>query len=122
MQRNASVSSAKDIERARPEYAPTGRGGAGNYTSASKLATATKQNANITPSLQETKPPEIGHSGRGGAGNYRSTNVEKKNEDEMGTELQERVYHQVVKDVEMGLKEPEKAHLVSEKLGYDTPR
>ncbi len=40
----------------------------------------------------------------------------------MGTELQERVYQQVVKDVEMGLKEPEKAHLVSEKLGYDTPR
>lgn len=116
MQRKASVVSAKDIKRARPEYAPTGRGGAGNYTSASKLATVTMRNASITPSLQETKSPEVGHSGRGGVGNYSSGDAGKKEDEVRETELQEMAHQRVVKDVEMGLKEPEKAHLVKERL------
>jgi len=122
-QRKGSIARPEDKERARLVLAPTGRGGAGNYTSSSKLATVTTKNANITPSLQETRPPQVGHSGRGGAGNYRSGDVEKKEEDEtMAIELQERTHQWVVKDVEKGLKEPEKAHLGNEKLEYDTPR
>lgn len=121
-QRKASIVSTKDIEKARPEYAPTGRGGAGNWASANKLATATAKNANITPSLQESKPPDVGHSGRGGVGNYRNGEVGKQEDEVRETELQEMKHQQVVKDVEMGLKEPEKAHLVKERLEYDTLR
>ena len=120
--RKASVASAKSLENTRPHYAPTGRGGAGNWASASKVAIANKENANVTRSLQETKPPELGHSGRGGAGNYRGGEVAKKHEDELGTELEERVYRQVVEDVEKGLQAPGKAHLVKERLEFDTPR
>lgn len=67
----------------------------------------------MTPSLQETKPPEIGHYGRGGAGNYRSGSVDARRtaDARRKSEIHEEVHLQVVKDVEAGLKEPEKAHL-----------
>jgi len=74
----------------------------------------------VTASLKESKPPGIGYYGRGGAGNYRSGNAEKQEDEEGISEKQEKLHQQVVKDVESGLKEPEKAHLGGEKLEYDT--
>ena len=110
---------AEDVEKSRSEYAHSGRGGAGNYTNASELAESTAQTAGVTPSLQESKPPETGHYGRGGAGNYRIGDSERMKMEQGKIEAahQKKVYQQAVKDVEAGLKEPEKAHLGSEKLG-----
>ena len=98
-------------------YAHHGRGGAGNFTSARKLSEAAAETADVTLSLQETKPPETGYYGRGGAGNYRGEDTEKKEEYmRRAAEVQEKVYRQVVRDVEIGLKEPEKAHLGSGRI------
>ena len=84
------------------------------------LAAGTNANIDVTPSLQENKPPELGHYGRGGAGNYRTPEVEKKRKEEKkALEAQEKAHQKVVKDVEVGLKQPEKAHLGREGLEYD---
>lgn len=81
------------------------------------LAAGTTANVDVTASLEETKPPELGHYGRGGAGNYRVPEHEGKREAETDTlEAQEKAHEKVVRDVEMGLKEPEKAHLGREGL------
>ena len=119
-QRIATTPTTEDIEKSRSEYAHSGRGGAGNYTNATKLAEATAQTAGVTPSLVESKPPETGHYGRGGAGNYRSSDAEKAVDERRASGVQEKIHQQVVQDVESGLKEPEKAHLGGIKLDYDT--
>lgn len=108
------------MKRFQPEYASSGRGGAGNYASSTKLAAATAENTNVTPALQENKPPEVGgYHGRGGAGNYKGEDEEKKKADEQRASIaQEKAHQQVVKDVEAGLQEPQKAHLGKEKLDY----
>ena len=118
-QGNAPVASAEDVKRAQSDYASSGRGGAGNYTSTAKLAAATAENTNVTPALQQAKPPEVGYCGRGGAGNYKGEDVEKRKEEERrASVIQEKAHQQVVKDVDAGLQEPQKAHLGSEKLEY----
>lgn len=106
------------MERSRAEYAHSGRGGAGNYTDADKLAKTTAAMANVTPALRETKPPKVGHYGRGGAGNYRDKSADASREEDTRakSETKEKVHQQVVRDVESSLKEPEKAHLGGEKL------
>ena len=110
----------EDVPKVRAEYAHSGRGGAGNYLNASELARATKENSDVTPALQERKPSVVGYSGRGGVGNYQSGDVERTLKERRASEFQEKVHTQVVKDVEMALKEPEKAHLASEKMEYET--
>lgn len=110
---------AEDVQKVRPEYTHSGRGGAGNYQSASELTRATKENSDVNPALQERKPSVVGYSGRGGVGNYQSGDVERTLEERRASEFQEKVHTQVVKDVEMALKEPEKAHLASEKMEYE---
>ena len=80
------------------------------------MAAGTAANVDITPSLQENRPPELGHYGRGGAGNYRTPELEKDREEEKDAQAQEQAHRKVVKDVEMGLKEPEKAYLGREGL------
>ncbi len=109
---------AEDVQNIRAEYAHSGRGGAGNYLNASELTRATKENSDVTPALQERKPSVVGYSGRGGVGNYKSGDVARRLEERGASEIQEKVHTQVVKDVEMALKEPEKAHLASEKIEY----
>ena len=108
------------MQKNRAEYAHSGRGGAGNYVNAGELMRATKENSDVTPALQERRPSVVGYSGRGGVGNYKSGDVERRSEERRASEVQEKVHTQVVKDVEMALKEPEKAHLAGEKMGYDT--
>ena len=110
---------AEDVQKIRAEYAHSGRGGAGNYLNASELTRATKENSDVTPALQERKPSVVGYSGRGGVGNYKSGDVEKRLEERKASEIQEKVHTQVMKDVEVTLKEPEKAHLASEKMEYE---
>jgi len=68
-------------------------------------------------SLQETKPRQLGHIGRGGFGNYMdgdqdSGDLHQANE----VEMLDMAHKEIVKDVEKGLREPEKAHLVSERI------
>ena len=107
------------MQKNRAEYAHSGRGGAGNYVNASELTKATKENSDVTPALQERRPSVVGYSGRGGVGNYKSGDVERSLEERRASEAQEKVHSEVVKDVEMALKEPEKAHLASEKPEYE---
>ena len=76
----------------------------------------------MTPALEESKPPQTGYYGRGGAGNYRTGDIETKDAERKAMEARNRLHQQVVKDVESGLKEPEKAHLGSEKLQSDNSR
>ena len=84
------------------------------------LAAGTTANTDVTPSLQENKTPELGHYGRGGAGNYRTPELGKeREEDDDISKAQEKAHQRVVKDVEMGLKEPEKAHLGREGLEHE---
>lgn len=86
------------------------------------MAAGTNANVDVTPSLQENKLLKLGYYGRGGAGNYRTPDPEQAREvvkNRLGA--REKVQQKIVKDVEIGLKEPEKAHLGREGLGYDTP-
>ena len=65
--------------------------------------------------MRENKPPELGHYGRGGAGNYRTPDREKGVEGEKeALKAREEAHQRVVRDVEMQLKEPEKAYLTRE--------
>lgn len=61
---------------------------------------------------------EIGYSGRGGAGNLRNGDIEKKRVETAirAKEARDRAHEEVVRDVEIGLKPPERAHLVGERL------
>lgn len=116
-QRHAANAAVEDLENQGRRLSTVGRGGAGNFTTRDVLAAGTTANVDVTPSLQENQPPELGHYGRGGAGNYRTPEPEKKREEEKDAlEAQEKAHQRVVKDVEMGLKEPEKAHLGREGL------
>lgn len=73
--------------------------------------------------MQENKPPELGSYGRGGAGNYRTPESEKSKKEKKDTlEAKDKADQKVVRDMEIGLKEPEKAHLGKEGLEYDTRR
>lgn len=70
----------------------------------------------ITPS--STAAAKVGYSGRGGIGNVRTAEVEKLREETeaKAREARERAHEEVVRDVGMGLKMPERAHLGVEKL------
>ena len=119
-QRNATSGGVEDIASQGRRVSTAGRGGAGNVTTRDMLVAGTTANIDVTPSLQENKPPELGHYGRGGAGNYRIPAPGKRREEEkMILEAQEKAHQRVVKDVEMGLKEPEKVHLGREGLDHN---
>ncbi len=119
-QRNATGGGVEDLESQGRRFSTAGRGGAGNVTTKDMLAAGTTANIDVTPSLQENKPPELGHYGRGGAGNYRTPAPEKRRaEEKMILEAQEKAHQKVVKDVEMGLKEPDKVHLGREGLNHN---
>lgn len=107
------------MDAVQSQYAHAGRGGAGNLTDPTSLTAATSETADVTPSLQESAPPAAGYYGRGGAGNYRSSDSEKKADVERKASVAQERQEGVVRDVEKGLQEPEKAHLGSEKLEYD---
>lgn len=101
----------------RSEYAYSGRGGAGNFRKDGHPGVST--DSSLRPiALREKTVPEIGYSGRGGAGNFRAGEIEKKRvEAEIrAKEARDRAHEEAVRDVEMGLKPPERAHLVSERL------
>lgn len=71
----------------------------------------------ITPSSTATKVGGY-YSGRGGIGNVRTAEVERLREEAQAKakEARERAHDEVVRDVGMGLKMPERAHLGVEKL------
>ena len=66
----------------------------------------------MTPSLKENPVSSGGFYGRGGAGNLR-TGEEQKQEDlkEQSNGSQAQSFESPMRDVDMGLKAPERAHL-----------
>ena len=108
-QPGAATERVQDSESQGRKASTSGRGGAGNFTTRDVLAAGTTANVDVTPALQENKPPELGHYGRGGAGNHRIPELDKREKDRL--EAQEKAHRKVVRDVEIGLKEPEKVHL-----------
>lgn len=97
-----------------PEYIHSGRGGAGNYSTASDPAER-KRSVDMAPSTRERTVPEGGFYGRGGAGNLRGSDKGSSVDDAeiRASEVQKQAYEQTVQDVEKGLKAPEKAHLAN---------
>ena len=107
----------EDPEAKPSDYAHSGRGGAGNYKPTAN-STAPGIASDLSTSIKQTPIPEGGHGGRGGAGNFRgSVSLEGgQSEVERANKLQQEAYAKTVEDVEKGMKPPEKAHLVNEKL------
>ena len=98
------------------EYAHSGRGGAGNFKPTASL-TAAGIASDLSTSVKQTSIPEGGYGGRGGVGNFRGSVSEgRKPEAERASEVQQEAYEKTVEEVEKGMKPPEKAHLVNEKL------
>lgn len=79
---------------------------------------SSSSSADASISINPSTIPKIGYSGRGGIGNIRSAEAEKLREDmELNAAAaRQRAHEEVVRDVEMGLKMPERAHLGAEKL------
>ena len=108
-------------ETSQSSYTVSGRGGAGNYWRKEDNGGAdpsSSSSADAPISINPSMIPKIGYSGRGGIGNIRSGEVEKLREDmELNAAAaRQRAHEEVVRDVEMGLKMPERAHLGAEKL------
>ena len=101
----------------RSEYAYSGRGGAGNIRKEGQPGAGTDSSPR-SPASRETTVSEIGYSGRGGAGNFRAGEVEKKRVEAAirAKEARDKAHEEIARDVEIGLKPPESAHLVSERL------
>ncbi|KAL8803515.1 MAG: hypothetical protein Q9182_003116 [Xanthomendoza sp. 2 TL-2023] len=113
----AQSTTAGEIQAAdakEPEYIHSGRGGAGNYSTASDSAER-KRSVDMPPSTRERTVPEGGFYGRGGAGNLRGSDEGPSGEDieRRASEVQEQAYKESVQEVEKGLRAPEKAHLAN---------
>lgn len=103
------------------EYVNSGRGGAGNFFSRKEGISAAGNPVSSddkTPALTKNTPPEVRYSGRGGAGNYNTAENERKRveAEKVAEEARSQEYEMTVRDVELGLKAPEKAHLVTDRL------
>ncbi|MCJ1432225.1 hypothetical protein MMC27_001581 [Xylographa pallens] len=106
-------------DRPPPKYALSGRGGFGNLFSPQEVQQSGAITSASNPSTLVASSARSSYSGRGGAGNYE--NNSKINEahkttkrGEIAEEMRKRV-EDVTKEVEVGLKEPEPAHLVPER-------
>lgn len=107
----------------------SGRGGAGNYISRKEDGghdeTPREKSASSVglPPLKitsNTGPAKVGFTGRGGAGNLRTGEAQREERETKAREARERAHEEVVRDVEMGLKMPERAHLSEEKVEKGT--
>ncbi|KAL8682350.1 MAG: hypothetical protein Q9186_001626 [Xanthomendoza sp. 1 TL-2023] len=98
-----------------PEYIHSGRGGAGNYSTASDPVER-KRSVDMPPSTRERTVPEGGFYGRGGAGNLRGSDESPSGDDveKRASEVQKQAYEESVQHVEKGLQAPEKAHLANQ--------
>lgn len=122
VKREATVTVEPDPTPIPPsEYVNSGRGGAGNFFSrkdeifAAGNAVSSDDKASL---LTKKTLPEVRYSGRGGAGNYNTAENERKRveAEKVAEEARSQEYEMTVRDVELGLKPPEKAHLVTERL------
>lgn len=103
------------------EYVNSGRGGAGNFFSRKDEIFAAGNAVSSddgTPALRKNTVPQVRYSGRGGAGNYNTAENERKRveAEKVAEEARSQEYEMTVRDVELGLKPPEKAHLVTDGL------
>ncbi|MCJ1399491.1 hypothetical protein MMC11_002693 [Xylographa trunciseda] len=122
-QESSGPISAGSIDRPPPKYALSGRGGFGNLFPTEEVppigSTTSASTSGSSPSKIVPGSARPIYSGRGGAGNYEN-NSRINEADETAKrvaitrELRKRV-EDVTKEVEMGLKAPEQAHLVPER-------
>ena len=99
------------IERALPDYAHQGRGGAGNWFSPVEAPKAQFNDpADASLAVASGKPT---YSGRGGAGNYNPGNDEAGQLEALkaAEERQKYLEEEALQDIEQKLRTPEKAHL-----------
>ena len=76
-----------------------------------------QQSLGATSSVMELTVSDGNFYGRGGAGNLRNSSTEASADAERrAREAQNKAYEKTVKDVEKGLQQPARAHLVNEKL------
>lgn len=122
MKREATVTAGSDPTPIPPsEYVNSGRGGAGNFFSRKDeifaAGNAVLSDDRIS-ALRKNTLPEVRYSGRGGAGNYNTAENERKRveAEKVAEEARSQEYEMTVRDVELGLKPPEKAHLVTDRL------
>lgn len=122
VKREATVTVGPDPTPIPPsEYVNSGRGGAGNFFSRKDeifAAGSSVSSDDKTSTLTKNTLPEVRYSGRGGFGNYNTAENERKRieAEKVAEESQSQEYEMTVRDVELGLKPPEKAHLVTERL------
>lgn len=122
MKRDATTTAGPDPTPIPPsEYVNSGRGGAGNFFSRKDENLAAGKaisSDDRTPVLRTKTVPEVRYSGRGGAGNYNTAENERKRveAEKQEEEARSQEYEMTVRDVELGLKPPEKAHLVTDRL------
>ena len=113
-----SATKYNDPDASRPEYAHVGRGGAGNFKPTATTAGGGGIMGDLSTFVKQDTIAESGYSGRGGAGNIRGDSERRKPEAQArAAEAQEKAYKETVKDVERGLKQPEKAHLGGDRVG-----
>lgn len=99
--------------QALPDYAHSGRGGAGNWYSPPDLEKTGNFSSDTGRPIVSPSTKAAGYSGRGGAGNFNSKDQEirRLEEERLAQEARSKREAEIVKDVETGLKPPEKAHL-----------
>lgn len=105
-------------ETTQSDYTISGRGGAGNFWRKEDNVGGNPSSSDAPLSIKPSTITNIGYSGRGGIGNVRTGEVEKLREqrEAKAAEARQRAHDEVVRDVEIGLKMPERAHLGAEKL------
>lgn len=122
MKRDATAVAGPDPTPIPPsEYVNSGRGGAGNFFSRKDEIFAAGNaipSDDRKPALRTNTVSEVRYSGRGGAGNYNTAENERKKleAEKQAEEARSQEYEMTVRDVELGLKPPEKAHLVTDRL------
>lgn len=117
-QSNAAALHAHGVQPSDSDYANVGRGGAGNFIKKENQSRSRMAPSSVAPLMRESAAPEMGFSGRGGAGNLRNGEIERQRleNENRAKEAREKSHAEVVRDVEMGLRMPERAHLGIQKV------
>ena len=101
-----------------PDYAHSGRGGAGNWYAPPELEKEGTFQSHIRTPTKDSTNVGGGYQGRGGAGNYNAKDEIAKKEVEQRVAEEARLREEeVTRDVGLGLKQPEKAYLTAERIG-----
>lgn len=109
---------SNDTSTTASNFVNAGRGGAGNFIRKGSHDQEISPPPSLDSSSRESKGFEMRYSGRGGAGNFVGDAIKnfKVVAETKAKEAKAQAHDEMVRDVEKGLKVPEKAHLGSDKL------